>query len=122
MSGSSKPVFGRCVLEKRQVCIWAKSLQLCPTLCKPMDYSPPGSSVHGILQARKPEWVTIPSPPGDLPEPRMEPASLTTPAMAGRFFTTSTTGKPWEKRTHDRKRAGEISQVSCSPVTLKSIL
>ena len=58
-----------------------------------MDYRLPGSSVHGILQARKPEWVTIPSPPGDLPEPRIEPASLTTPRMAGRFFTTSTT---WE--------------------------
>ena len=31
--------------------------QLCPTLCDPMDYSPPGSSVHGILQARILEWV-----------------------------------------------------------------
>ena len=34
--------------------------QLCPTLCDPVDYSPPGSSVHGILQARIPEWVAIP--------------------------------------------------------------
>ena len=33
---------------------------LCPTLCKPMDCSPPGSSVHGILQARILEWVAIP--------------------------------------------------------------
>ena len=33
--------------------------QLCPTLCDPMDCSPPGSSVHGILQARILEWVTI---------------------------------------------------------------
>ena len=32
--------------------------QLCPTVCNPMDCSPPGSSVHGILQA--PEWVAIP--------------------------------------------------------------
>ena len=37
----------------------AKSLQLCPTLCDPMDSSPPGSSVHRILQARKLEWVAI---------------------------------------------------------------
>ena len=37
----------------------AKSLQLCPTLCDPMDYSPPGSSVHGILQARILEWVAV---------------------------------------------------------------
>jgi len=39
----------------------AKSLQLCPTLCDPMDCSPPGSSVHGILQARTLEWVAISS-------------------------------------------------------------
>ena len=37
----------------------AKSLQSCPTLCDPMDSSPPGSSVHGILQARILEWVAI---------------------------------------------------------------
>ena len=37
----------------------AKSLQLCPTLCDPIDGSPPGSPVPGILQARTPEWVAI---------------------------------------------------------------
>ena len=37
----------------------AKSLQLCPTLSGPMDCSPPGSSVHGIFQARILEWVAI---------------------------------------------------------------
>ena len=37
----------------------AKSLQSCPTLCDPMDYSLPGFSVHGILQARTLEWVAI---------------------------------------------------------------
>ena len=44
--------------------------QLCPTLFDPMDYSPPGSSVHGMLQARILEWVAVPfsrgsSPPRD---------------------------------------------------------
>ena len=39
----------------------AKSLQLCLTLCDPIDSSPPGSSVHGILQARTLEWVAISS-------------------------------------------------------------
>ena len=39
----------------------AKSLQLCPSLCNTMDYSPPGSSVHGILQARILEWVARPA-------------------------------------------------------------
>ena len=33
--------------------------QLCPTLCDPVDCSPPGSSIHGILQARILEWVAI---------------------------------------------------------------
>ena len=37
----------------------AKSLQSCPTLCDPTDGSPPGSSFHGILQARTLEWVAI---------------------------------------------------------------
>ena len=37
----------------------AKSLQSCPTLCNPRDGSPPGSSVHGIYQARVLEWVAI---------------------------------------------------------------
>ena len=37
----------------------AKSLQSCPTLCNPIDGSPPGSSVHGILQARVLEWIAI---------------------------------------------------------------
>ena len=37
----------------------AKSLQSCPTLCDPIDGSPPGSPVPGILQARTLEWVTI---------------------------------------------------------------
>ena len=37
----------------------AKSLQSCPTLCDPMDSSPPGSPVPGILQARTLEWAAI---------------------------------------------------------------
>ena len=52
--------------------------QSCPTSCDPMDYSLPGSSVHGILQARMLEWVAFPSP-GDLPNLGIElgsPASL----------------------------------------------
>ena len=46
--------------------------QLCLTLCNPMDYSPRGSSVHGISKARILEWVAI-SSPGDLPNPWIEP-------------------------------------------------
>ena len=48
--------------------------QLCPTLCDPVDYSPPASSLRGILQARIPRWVTL-SFPGHLPNPGIEPRS-----------------------------------------------
>ena len=47
-----------------------------PTLRDPVDCSPPGSFVHGILQARILEWVAFPSP-GDLLNPGVEPRSLT---------------------------------------------
>ena len=46
----------------------AKSLQSCPTLCDPTDGSPPGSSVHGILQARTLERVAIAFSSGDVRE------------------------------------------------------
>ena len=59
--------------------------QSCPTLCDPMDCSPPGSSVRGILQARILEWAPCP-PPGDLPDPGIELASLMFPARAGGFL------------------------------------
>ena len=57
-----------------------------------MDGSLPGSSVHGVLQPRILEWVAVPFS-RDLPNPGIEPTSLTSPALAGEFFTTSTT---WE--------------------------
>ena len=41
-------------------CVCVLVAQSCLTLCDPMGYSPPGSSVHGILQARMLEWVAIP--------------------------------------------------------------
>ena len=44
-----------------EVCVSAKSLQSYPTLCNPMDCSFPGSSVHGILQAKILEWIMMPS-------------------------------------------------------------
>ena len=55
-----------CVFFKRDAHVWvhAKSFQLHPTLCNAMDYSPPGSSDHGILQARRLEWVAMASSRG----------------------------------------------------------
>ena len=67
--------------------------QLYSTLCDPTDYSPPGSSVHGILQARILERVAI-SYSRDLLDPRVKPTSLESPASAGRLFTTGANIKP----------------------------
>ena len=71
---------------------WAhtKSLQSCPTLCDPMYHSPPGSSVHGILQARILEWVAKPSSRGSSHR-EIKPAFLKSPALVAGFFTTSAT-------------------------------
>ena len=64
--------------------------KLCLSLCNPMDCGPPGSCVHGF--PRKENWSGLPGPPpGDLPDPGMEPAS---PALAGGFLTAETPGKP----------------------------
>ena len=63
---SSMPQFGVCV------CVFVT--QSCPILCDPIDCSPPGSSVHGILQARTVEWASFPTP-GDLSKPGIEPRS-----------------------------------------------
>ena len=49
--------------------------QSCPTLCDPVDCSPPGSSIHGILQARILEWVAVPFSSGSS-WPRIEPRCL----------------------------------------------
>ena len=69
--------------------------QLCLTLCNPIDCSLQGSSVHGILQARILEWVGLPfPPPGHLPDPGIEPESLASPALTGRFSATAPPGKP----------------------------
>ena len=54
---------------EESMCVWALSHFSLVPLCDPMDCSPPGSSVRGILQARILEWVA--TPPGDLPNPGM---------------------------------------------------
>ena len=69
-------------------------IQLCPALCDPMDYSLPGSSVHGILQARILEWVATSSSRGIFPIQELSPHLLC--ILHWRVgFTTSTT---WEAR------------------------
>ena len=65
------------------VCVWVSVAQLCPTLCDPLDCSPQGSSVHGILQARILEPVDISYSKG-LSQARHQ---TQVSCMAGRFFT-----------------------------------
>ena len=77
--------------------MWGKSemkvlvAQLCPTLCDPMDCSPPGSSVHRILQARILEWIAI-SSSRDSSKPRNR---TQVSCITGRFFTVWTTLFPF---------------------------
>ena len=67
----------------------AKLLQSCPTLCHPIDGSPPGSSVHGILQSRILDWVAISFSRGT-----SQPRDWTlVSCLTGRFFTIWATGK-----------------------------
>ena len=70
---------------------WSEMLvhQSCLTLCDPTDYSLPGFSVHGILQARILEWIVIPFSKGSSqPRDRTQVSCI-----AGRFFTVWATGK-----------------------------
>ena len=92
--GAWKECIIPCVCVCVCVCVCAraraKSLYLCPTLCNPMDYSLPGSSVYQEY------WSGLPyPPPGDLPDPGIKPASLRSPALIGRFLTTGPPGKPF---------------------------
>ena len=75
------------------VCMHAQVLQLCPTLCNPMNCSPPGSLVHGIFQARILEWVTMPSSRGSS-WPRDQTHISWISCIAGQFFAIEPPGKP----------------------------
>ena len=118
-SGKVQVILGVCT------CICAQPFQSRPTLHDPRDCSPSGFSVHGIL------WNGLPCPPpGDLPDPGIEPESLMSPALEGGFLTTSTT---WEAQYSgwvsykERKmkemciQHPEIPSVSFSPSTSQTI-
>ena len=77
------------------VCMRAKSLQLCLTLWDPTDYSPPGSSVQGILQTRILEWVAMPSSRVSS-WPRGRTHISCGSCIADRFFTAQPPGKIWK--------------------------
>ena len=73
--------------------IHAKSLQSCLTLCDPMDYIARQAPLF-MRFPRREYWSGLPCPPpDDLPDPGIEPTSLMSSALAGRFFTSNAT---WE--------------------------
>ena len=89
------------------VWVHAKSLQSCPTLCNPMDYIVRQAPLS-MGFSRQESWSVLPFPPaGDLPHPGIEPPSLMSPALAGGFFTTSTT----REASHCQVRETERSEV-----------
>ena len=82
------------------LCLFA---QLCPTLCDPRDCSPPGSSVHGILQATTLEWAAMPSSRGSSrPRDRTQVSHV-----AGRFLTSWATreAKLYSSNVHIEKKS-----------------
>ena len=100
------------------VCMCTQSLQLCPSLCDPMDCSPAGSSVHGIPQARILEWVTMPSSRrSSRPKDRIRVSCIS--CTAGVFFTTEPRGKPHPPHTqpeNDLKNFKEGAQKCRDPL------
>ena len=91
--GSCTPLglFHLTLIYSNTVCVCSVA-QSFPTLCDPMDWGPPGSSVPGILQARILEQVAIRYSRGHHPE--IEPMSPASPILAGGFFLTAPPGKP----------------------------
>ena len=74
------------------VCVCVLVAQSCPTLCDPIDRSPPGSSVHGIKSSRQEYWSGLPFPsPGDLLDPEIEPES---PTLQADSLPSELPGKP----------------------------
>ena len=90
---TTSPRWWLCKYQAVSACMQAKSLQSCLTLCHPMDYNLPGSSM-GF--SRQEYWSRLPcSSPGYLPNSGIELQSLVSPALTGMFFTTNAT---WEAR------------------------
>ena len=106
-----KNVFLIFVPFPRSIKFYPKHVQLpqsCPTLCDHMHHSLPGSSAHGIFQARILEWVAVPSSSGSSCS-RIEFVSLLFPSLTSRFFTSSTT---WEAHPKVQQTASKSNQLS----------
>ena len=91
--------------KEEHVCLCVLVAQACPTLCDPMDCSLPGSSVHGILQARILEWLTFPSPGGIFP---IQGSNPRLPCCKQILYRLSHQGSPERLCTNTRLLAGPV--------------
>ena len=85
--------------------------QLCPVFSKHMDCSPPGSSVHGILQARILEWVAVPFS-RDLPDPGVKPGC---PALPADSLPSEPPGKPSKDLKLKQKKKKKSKKIKKNP-------
>ena len=100
--------YNYCIGERKSTYTKVWVTQLCPTLCDPMDCSLPGSSVHGIFQARILEWVDIPFTRGS-----SWPRDWTWfSCIAGRFFTVWTIREAHGEKI-EKIKLNILEDVSC---------
>ena len=98
--------------------MWAKSFQSWPILCNPIGWNPPGSSLHGILQARILEWVAMPCFRGSS-WPSDQTCISHRSCIAGGFFTTEPPG--WANRCPSKSGSGISSSRKASLTTFSSL-
>ena len=106
--------FSLSLLELSHACVHAKLLQSCLTFCDPVDCIACQAPLS-MGFSRQEYWSGLPCPPpGDLPDPEIKPMSLTFPALAGRFFTTSAT---WEDSQSVSRPPNSTAFFSSLPLT-----
>ena len=102
--------------------------QSCLTLCDPMDCSPPGSSVHGISQARILEWVAMSSSRGSSHPRKIFPPEPRSPALQMDSLSSEPLGKPEYRlsththtHTHTHARTLQVAKTGCKDTAVFSL-
>ena len=99
------------------MCVCVLNCSVMSDSLDPLDCSPPGSSVHGIFHSRI-LWSGFPFPiPDYLPNPRIKPTSLASPALVGRFFITLPPGKPGAYICVSVSSVAQLCPALCDPWT-----
>ena len=97
--------------EKQYVC--AKLLHSCPALCDPMGVARQAPLLMGF--PRQEYWSGLPCPPpGDFPNPGIEPMSPEATCIAGRIFTAEPPGKPRKQYKQSQMINGGLEEIICS--------